>query len=332
VPLDFASAPFAALPLDESHLPRNGKILVAVSGGADSMALLLALCGAEYSCLAAHVNHNTRGEESDGDEDFVRQSCAKLKIPFLTTKLDLPPNANENAMRKARYTALLDWSRQYSCAVIATGHTANDNLETILLNWLRGASVSGLAGIPPMRELAAGVLLARPLLGATRTQICDFLIARRQSWREDSSNQSARYLRNRVRAELLPVLSEMGFDENRLALQTLRAAQIWRDDLKVLEAAAGAALNDCALREDENMLILDGKKFCALPIALQRRVLRLGAKKLEHPAREIGAARVEEVRLHVAENRRRAVWFWSQSLRVEWTGDKSGNRIRIRCV
>jgi tRNA(Ile)-lysidine synthase len=324
--------PNIALPLDVSHLPRGEKILVACSGGADSTALLLWLCNREYSCLGAHVNHNTRGEASDGDENFVRELCAKLEVPFVTTKLNLPPGANEAVMRDARYAALLAWCREYSCAFIATGHTANDNLETILMNWLRGASVSGLAGIPPARALAAGVLLARPLLGATRAQIRDFLVARNQSWREDSSNQSARYLRNRVRNELLPMVEELGFEENRLALQTLRASQIRRDDLEFLESAATEALQHCVLHDEENLLILNGERFRNLPIALQRRVLRLGAQKMENSAREINATRVEEVRLHVTQNKRRAVWQWTKTLRTEWTGDQSGNRIRFRRV
>ena len=319
------------LPLDESHLRRDGKILVAISSGADSTALMLAL-SREYSCVGAHLNHGTRGQESDGDENFARELCAKLKIPFVSEKLNLPPNASEAAMRDARYAALLTWSREYSCAAIATGHTANDNLETILMNWLRGASVSGLAGIAPSREMEPGVLLARPLLNATRNQVREFLTARGQCWREDSSNYSAQFLRNRVRAELLPILQKLGFEENRLALQTLRASQIWRDDVEFLDSAAQATLQNCVLREDENLLILDGEKFRELPVALQRRVLRLVAQKLESNAREIGAQRVEEARLHIAQNKRRAVWQWSRNLSVEWTGDQSGNRIRFRCV
>jgi tRNA(Ile)-lysidine synthase len=330
--LDSAQALPCFLPLDESHLPRGEKILVACSGGADSTALLLALQSREYSCLGAHINHDTRGIESDDDEIFVRELCAKLKIPFVTTKLNLPPNANESAMRDARYSALLDWCREYSCPVIATGHSASDNLETILMNWLRGASVSGLAGISPAREPAPGVLLLRPLLNATRAQIRDFLVAQNQSWREDSSNQSAQYLRNRVRNELLPLLGELGVDENRLAMQTAHAAQIWRDDLEFLESATRCKLANCVLHEDEKLLILDGGKFRDLPVSLQRRVLRLGAQKLELQARAIGATRIEEVRVHIAQNQRRAVWQWSQKLSVEWTGEKSGNRIRFRCV
>ncbi len=326
---DSAQPSRIAISLDESHLPRDEKILVAISGGADSTALLLALCERKYSCIGAHINHNTRGEESDGDEDFVRELCAKLKIPLLTTKLTLPPNANEAAMREARYAALLAWCREYSCAAIATGHSANDNLETILLNWLRGATVAGWAGISDSRELAPGVLLARPLLSATRVQIRDFLKAHKQEWREDSSNQSAQYLRNRVRNELLPVLVELGFDESRLAKQTLRASQIQRNDLEFLESAADLAFKSCSLCEEENLLVLDGLKFRELPIALQRRVLRACAQKLASEAREMSAQRIEGARVHIAQNCRRAVWQWSKSLNVEWTGEKSGNRIRF---
>ena len=87
-------------------MPRDEKILVALSGGADSTALLLALRNREYSCIGAHINHNTRGGESDGDETFVRELCAKLEVPFVATKLNLPPDANEAVMREARDIAL----------------------------------------------------------------------------------------------------------------------------------------------------------------------------------------------------------------------------------
>src|SRR5690606_34385357 len=142
------------------------------------------------------------------------------------------------------------------------------------LNWLRGASVTGFAGIPPLRELEPGIFLIRPLLDATHDQVQDFLKARGYQWREDSSNRSPQYLRNRIRYELVPLLAELGGGENRLAQQTLLAAQIWRDDLKLLEIDTKEALKTLILCNEASLLVLDGIKFCALPLALQRRVLR----------------------------------------------------------
>lgn len=323
---------FSLLPLDTSQLSREGKILVACSGGADSVALLLALHDAKYFCVAAHINHGMRGAQSDGDEEFVRELCARLKIPFVAKRLELPPHAGEAEMREARYGALLACARKYFCNTIATGHSANDHLETVLLNWLRGAGVVGMAGIAPVRELDGEVLLVRPLLGATRREICEFLRARGQDWREDASNQSPQYLRNRVRHELVPLLAELGHGEEPLLRQTLRASEIWREETRFLDELAQESLQALALLQEKSLLILDALKFRELPIALQRRVLRQAAFELDEETRDLGFARVEEARLHIMENKRRAVWQWRKNLLVEWTGEYSGNRIRFKRV
>lgn len=318
--------------LEVAHLPPGARVLVACSGGADSVALLLALQAAEFSCVVAHINHGTRQEESDADEEFVRSLAVQTQLPFAASRLSLPPGANESTMRDARYSALVNLAREYSCACIATGHTANDNLETVLLNWLRGATVSGFAGIAPTRQLEDGVLLVRPLLSATRSQVREYLAASGQSWREDLSNDSTLFLRNRVRHELIPKLVELDTTEDRLASQTLQASQILRDDLHFLEATAAEALNSCSLSTEPDLCILSGEKFRALPVALQRRVLRLAARQLEKSATEVSASAVEEVRQHILAGQRRAVWQWHRNLLVEWTGEYSGNRIRFKRV
>lgn len=321
-----------ALSLDHELLDGDERILVACSGGADSLALLLALHDAGYQLGAAHVNHGTRGAESDADEDFVRDFCERLAIPFVATKLELPSLANEATMREARYAALLRIARENSCLRIATGHTADDVLETILLNLLRGATVLGWGGIPPQREWD-GVLLVRPLLNVSRAEVRSFLESRGLSWREDSSNCDPKYLRNRVRHELMPKLAELGGAQtSRLAKQAARGAGILRAELALVEELAQQQLEELTIGSESGLLILDGLKLRELHVALQRRVLRLAAMQLTSDARELSFERVEEVRLHVVENRRRAVWQWSKTLRVEWTGEHSGNRIRLQLV
>ena len=237
-------------------------------------------------------------------------------------------------MRSARYEALQTLAREYSCPRIATGHTARDILETVLLNWLRGASVTGFSGIAPLRVLERGVLLVRPMLAVSPEGARAFLTHHNWSWREDASNNSSEYLRNRVRNELLPVLGslmESGGIE-RLAQQSARAALIWRDDLEVLEAAAAAALNILEISRDKELLILDGVQLQVLSVGLQRRVLRQAAQQVSAAARDVEFEHIEAVRRHVAQNRRRAVWQWRKELRVEWTGAQSGNRIRFSRV
>lgn len=321
------------LPLDFSHLPRDETVLVACSGGADSSALLLALQQAEYSCVAAHVNHGTRGVENEGDENFVRASCETLRIPFVSEQLHLLPESSEAILREARYESLIGLARENNCHRIATAHTANDVLETLILNLLRDATGAGWSGISPVRTLADGVLLLRPMLKTTREEVVAFLNAENWMWREDSSNQNSRYLRNRVRNELVPKLVEIGGgDPTRIVRQAGRSAEILREDFSVLEELARTHLQTSTLCDEENLFILDGLKFRQLPVALQRRVLRLAVEKLEGHTRDVSFERVEEVRHHVRENKRRAVWMWKKTLSVEWTGAMAGNRIRFKRV
>lgn len=323
----------AALTLDFSILPRDEKVLVACSGGADSLALLLALHQAGYSCITAHINHGTRGKENEDDESFVRDFCEKLNIPFVVAHLQILHNAGEAAMRDARYSSLVVLALKNSCARIATGHSANDVLETMILNLLRDATSTGWSGISPQRELTEGVLLVRPMLEVTRAQVLDFLKAENWTWREDPSNDSSRYLRNRVRHEVVPKLIEIsGGDATRIVRQAGRSAEILREDFIVLENLASTHMSALMLTDEENLLILDGVGFRDLSVGLQRRVLRLAVEKLEGHKRDVSFERVEEVRHQVGEDKRRAVWMWKKTLQVEWTGAMAGNRIRFKRV
>ena len=321
------------LPLDVSHLPRDETILVACSGGADSLALLLSLRQREYSCVAAHINHSTRGKENDDDEIFVRDVCEKLKIPFAVARLNMKADSSEAVLRDARYASLIELAQENACSRIATAHHANDVLETMILNLLRDATNAGWCGIAPQRTLAKGRLLVRPLLAATREEIVEFLKTQDCDWREDSSNRNPRFLRNRVRHEVIPKLVEIsGGDATRMVLQAVRGAEILREDFSVLEALAKTRLEALTLCAQDNLLILDGLKFRELPTALQRRVLRLAFENMESHMRDISFEKVETTRLHVAQNKRRAVWMWKKDLAVEWTGAMAGNRIRFKRV
>ena len=319
-------------PLDNSLLSHEQRILVACSGGADSMALLWALHRDKYRLVAGHINHGLRGEENRLDEEFVRRKCGMLDIPFESRRLNFDgTKPHEAELREARYAALLELAREYSCPVIATGHTATDVLETVMLNMLRGAAVTGLCGIAPERQLAEDIRLVRPLLGTTREAVREGLVLMGQDWREDSSNDDPIYLRNRVRHELLPVLSRLT-DEASLACSMERSGQILRDDIELLDALAGEELEKLTLKHEGSVLVLDGLVFRELPVALQRRVLREALPAVGDHTRDLKFERFEEVRLAVVGNRRRTVWQWRANLKVEWTGEHSGNRIRFSRV
>ena len=191
------------------HIVRNylrehglsGRILVALSGGADSTALLLSLqaCGCELA--AAHLNHCLRGSESDRDEDFVRALCARLGVPLTVERADVRAHAAaqgcgiEEAARSLRYAFLERAADAVGADWIATAHTADDNLETVLFHLTRGTGTRGMAGIPPRRGR-----IIRPLLGATRTEIEAYLAGKGEPYVTDSSNLTDAHTRNRIRS------------------------------------------------------------------------------------------------------------------------------------
>ena len=167
------------------------------------MALLLALLRCGHPVVACHVDHGTRpGSEAEGRR--VAEWCRGLGAEALTTTCKAD-GASEAALRDARYAALMGACDAHRLGTLATGHTADDQAETVVMRLQRGAGVKGLAGIPPERALAEGMRVVRPLLGARRGALREWLAAEGVPWLEDPSNQDPRYLRNRMRASGLPL-------------------------------------------------------------------------------------------------------------------------------
>jgi len=200
-------------------------IVVAVSGGADSVALLRALDTARHShtpfpLVLAHLNHQLRGRDSDADEEFVGALHAQLiaagrpNLMLCRTRRDLATQARaeganlEALARRERYRWLAEVAQAHRMKYIATGHTANDQAETVLHRLLRGTGLRGLRGIALRRSLGPELTLIRPLLPATRADILAYLHELGQPYREDASNRDLRFTRNRLRHELLPHLAE----------------------------------------------------------------------------------------------------------------------------
>jgi tRNA(Ile)-lysidine synthase len=190
-------------------VPRGATVLVAVSGGADSMALLHVLAGLRHSAafgLFAHgVDHGLR-PESAGELDVAQRFARSLNVPFARTRIVLDPGGNLQARaRTARWTALEAAASQVGATRIATGHHADDRAETMLMRILRGTSVRGLAVLPPR----CGARI-RPMLSARRTDIEAHVARHSVPYCVDPSNQSTRFLRSRVRHQLMPVLERLG--------------------------------------------------------------------------------------------------------------------------
>jgi tRNA(Ile)-lysidine synthase len=196
------------------------KVLLAVSGGADSTALLYAMqalkteniLNADFAC--AHINHQLRGDESDGDEEFVAAQARKLNLLITIRRLNVADFAHKNklsietAARKLRIESLLNIAKVNNCDRIATAHQKNDNAETVLQRLARGTGFRGLCGIWPMRGFDGGVSFIRPLLCVGRDEIIDYLKKRNLKWRIDRTNQDCKYRRNFIRHRLLPQLQQ----------------------------------------------------------------------------------------------------------------------------
>jgi tRNA(Ile)-lysidine synthase len=220
---------------------RGKRVLVAASGGADSTALALVLKDLGCEIALAHVHHGIRGKSADADARFVAALARKLGAPFFRGKFDVPAAARktgeslEMAARRVRRDFLAKTAKNHKFRFIATGHTADDQAETVLMRIARGTSITGLAGIPYATQYG-GATFVRPLRDATRKQIVEFLKSRKQAWREDESNAEDFALRNRVRREILPLLEKRLNPSVRQAL--LRLADIAAAEDEVMSALA----------------------------------------------------------------------------------------------
>jgi tRNA(Ile)-lysidine synthase len=270
-------------------------LLAAVSGGADSVALLHALLALapefSWQLSIAHLNHGLRGAAAEKDAAFVTAMAQDLGLPCRLGCVSVPEFRRqrrlsiEEAARLLRYAFLDQAAGQTGAQRVALGHTADDNAELILMRLLRGSGPLGLAGIAPQR----GGLFIRPLLAVTRGQVLDFLRARRLAWVEDSSNRDTRFLRNRVRHCLLPELERSYNPGVRQAL--LRLAAINRADEAYLEACAQPPYQEArvAIRDGIGLRLT---VLASLPAALAHRLIRRAIAEVKGDLRGIGQRHV----------------------------------------
>ncbi|MCL2030946.1 MAG: tRNA lysidine(34) synthetase TilS [Oscillospiraceae bacterium] len=264
------------------HIPPEARVLCAVSGGADSTALLHLCAGLRdrgrlASLAAAHFHHGLRGADADEDERFVRGLCAARDIPYFAGRGDTAAAARERgrgleeAARALRYAFLEQAALDSGSDTLLTAHNADDNLETILLNLIRGAGLDGLCGIPPERGGSAPRIL-RPLLGVTRAEILAYLDEHGLTYREDESNADPAFTRNRLRHGVTPVLRGINPDAARAAA---RAAALLRADAAYLSEQAGeqVRLHAYDIIEGESIRFPAGR-VSELPPPLASRAVR----------------------------------------------------------
>ncbi len=265
-------------------------IVVAVSGGADSVALLRALDAARdphvpFPLALAHLNHQLRGDESDAEEEFVAALHAQLaaagrpSLILCRTRRNIAAQARaesanlEALARRERYRWLAEVAREHGMKYIATGHTANDQAETVLHRLLRGTGLRGLRGIARHRPLETGLTLIRPLLTATRADILAYLHELGQPYREDASNRDPRFTRNRIRHELLPHLAD---HYNPAVVHVLTSLAEQADEAyRIEESAAQALLAQAELPRAGELLVFDLRHLLAAPRHRVREMFRL---------------------------------------------------------
>lgn len=258
-----------------------GGIVVAVSGGPDSVALLRILATLRYGekLTVAHLNHQLRDAESDADEAFVRDLAAKLSLPVYSERLNVKASAQcegdnlEASARRARYSWFQRVAQETQSRWVATGHTADDQAETVLHRLLRGTGLKGLRGIAARRSLSAGLELVRPLLHVRRAEVMAYLDAEDQDYRIDSSNRDLAFTRNRIRHELLPLLAERFNPE---IVATLGRLSNQADEMYRWEQQQARALLAAAERPRAgSLLILDRGPLLGAARHLVREVFRL---------------------------------------------------------
>lgn len=279
-------------------LPPEAKVVVAVSGGADSMALLLALfeLRSVYNMrlIVAHVNHRLRGEEAEEDALFVEQQAARLGLPFHQTCVDvkaLQQSAGisvQQAARQLRYRFLHALHQALNATRIALGHTADDQAETLLMRLVRGSGPAGFAGIPAVR-----LPFIRPLISVSRPAIYAYLQSEHCPWVEDSSNAHTVYLRNRVRLDLLPQLRQYN---PQIVRRLNELADMLRAESQVLEQQVDEWAVQTLAWQTRDRVKICCRLFGLASVAIQRRLLRRVIEALATSPEAVGFRHIERLR------------------------------------
>ncbi len=282
-----------------SMLSQKDSVLVAVSGGPDSVALFLSMFflkeAYNLTLGIAHLNHLLRDDEAQRDEDFVRALAAQFDVPIFVKQKDIKTFSKaegfsiEEAGREARYTFFNMISNMHHYSKIATGHTRDDNAEQVLMNLLRGSGSKGLTGIPPVREN----ILIRPLINISKKEIEAFLTESDQAYMVDSTNTDPIYLRNRIRHELIPLLQSNYNPEITTALD--RLSHILSQENDYFDQQVEKMIDDLCLDSDMNSISFLKSKICKLHPALLNRLLRTAILRVKTNLRRISLLHITDI-------------------------------------
>ncbi|MHC4294693.1 MAG: tRNA lysidine(34) synthetase TilS, partial [Planctomycetota bacterium] len=283
----------------------HAAMVVGVSGGADSVALLSVLneLSADpvrnWQITVAHLHHSLR-EDADEDAQFVRDLARRWDLPCVIERCDVPTASAqsgrgiEETARDLRYAFLRDAALRASASCLAVAHHANDNVETILHRIIRGTHIRGAGGIPAMRKLqGSDIWLVRPLLECRREQIEEYCNSRSLTWRTDATNADVRYRRNFIRHQLLPLLREQ--INPRVDEALLRFGAAAREIEEYLLTEATRLLGDAEQRSEPASMALDLHAMESAPPVIRKVAIRMGMEKLGVHFRAISADRFDEL-------------------------------------
>lgn len=303
---------------------RGETVLLAVSGGADSLCMLYVLSrlarDLALNLHVAHVQHGLRGAAAAADADFVHAQATVLHLSCTALAADVlaaraARESLEAAARRVRYATLRSLAASLGSTSIATGHTLDDQAETLLLHLLRGAGLDGLSGMRPRRRD-----LARPLLAVTHAETTAYCRARGLEPRDDQTNADTRFRRNAVRHDLMPHLRVYN---SRIAETLARGAAMLADDADYLQQEAQARLQDLRMPATPSTLAFNVQGYAALPAALRRRVVRQAVAEVAGTTDGLRAEHVETIDALLVRGKAGRRWQLPGQLRVELVGDQA---------
>jgi len=293
-------------PLDESllfeicELNKTAPILVGVSGGPDSVYLWLRLLEMGFTIVVAHFDHGLR-PDSAADAAWVGEQAHRLNCRFVLGRAEVGVIAEreglslEEAARRMRYRFLFETAQAYACQAVAVGHTADDQVETVLMHLLRGSGLGGLCGMrfrTFLAEYSTTIPLVRPILGEWRKDIERYLEEKGIICCQDVTNRDLRFLRNRVRHRLLPILETYNSQIRRHLWQMAYSLQA---DYQIIEQEVGAAWQRCLVDEGPNYVELNRAGFCAEHEGIQARLIRRAAERFTREQRGSDFASIDRV-------------------------------------
>ncbi|MCD8109713.1 MAG: tRNA lysidine(34) synthetase TilS [Clostridiales bacterium] len=292
--------------MEQHHMIESGdRVIAGVSGGADSVCLLLILCEMSrrmgFFLAAVHVEHGIRGEESRRDAAFTERLCADLEVPFLLCPADAPEWARttgqglEEAARELRYNSFFSACETFRADKIALAHHANDSAETMLFHLARGTGIRGMCGIRPVTEMSS-VRVIRPLLCVTREEILGWLGTRGQDYCTDSTNGDISYTRNRIRGLVLPELEEVNPQAVTHMQRTAAQLQEICDYLDEAAWQAGEGTWEIASPDgDRRSICIFEERFTGIPPFLQKHLTHLLLGMESGSRKDITSLHVERV-------------------------------------